>query len=232
MDAEPGAPGGNNPAGGNPNPGAFDPIAFKTEILTEFRKDFNGGLKALKADFAKMLTPPKPGDPAPGGDPQPGGDPAPKPGGGNPQLEHEVRTLREQLNAEKAERQKATAEALEKERLASIKEALAGQQFGTDGYRGDAFRLLRDEIKRGEDGGLYGGDGVPLQDYVAQVVKARTDWHPPKAGSGSGAVPGNGRPATGSKWGPNPTIHLDPATFSKRTPAEQAEIRQAVATMQ
>src|ERR1700674_2385519 len=62
MDPDPGAGGGADPAGGNPGAVTFDPAAFKTEILGEFNKTLNGFAKSLKADFTKLVTPPKAAD--------------------------------------------------------------------------------------------------------------------------------------------------------------------------
>jgi ABC-type branched-subunit amino acid transport system ATPase component len=68
-----------------------------------------------------------------------------------PLVSLEDRGQADSLSVEIAALLGATAEALEKERLASIKEALAGQQFGTEGYRGDAFRLTGRAVARHRD---------------------------------------------------------------------------------
>jgi hypothetical protein len=52
-----------------------------------------------------------------------------------------------------------------------------------------AFRALKDEIVRGEDGRLQakGADGKPLQDYVAVFVQENPELLPARIAGGSGA---------------------------------------------
>src|ERR1700736_1659458 len=84
MDPDPAPGGGGSPA-------AFDPGAFKTEMMAEFNKAMNGFGKTIKGDIAKLFKDAKPTEPPPdGGDPPPGDPPKPNdpPKPGDPPKPH------------------------------------------------------------------------------------------------------------------------------------------------
>lgn len=103
------------------------------------------------------------------------------------------RTRREQLErrvAELAEEGRKSQDAAERaERHSAIKSEL--QQLGVS--KVDlAFRALRDEIQRGEDGRLYayGDDGPqPMHDYLARWVASNPEFKPPRIAGGAGSTP-------------------------------------------
>lgn len=84
------------------------------------------------------------------------------------------------------------------ERHAAIKAEL--QQLGVVKV-GLAFRAIRDDIIRGDDGRLYGrhddGSSTPLHDYLAQWVAANAEFQPPRIAGGAGAAPSRGSAADG-----------------------------------
>jgi hypothetical protein len=101
------------------------------------------------------------------------------------QLERRVNELVE-------EGQKAHEAAERAERHAAIKSEL--QQLGV--AKVDlAFRALRDEVQRGEDGRLYayGDEGpVPLRDYLSRWVASNPEFKPARIAGGAGAAPSRG----------------------------------------
>jgi len=101
------------------------------------------------------------------------------------QLEKRVHELAE-------EGQKAHDDTERAERHAAIKSEL--QQLGVS--KVDlAFRALRDEIQRGEDGRLYayGDEGpVPMRDYLARWVTHNPEFKPARIAGGAGAAPSRG----------------------------------------
>jgi len=62
----------------------------------------------------------------------------------------------------------------ERERHATIRASLADFHFVNDEAREDGFRCLRDQVKRGEDGELYGGDFIPMKDFAKSVISKKT----------------------------------------------------------
>lgn len=106
------------------------------------------------------------------------------------------RRKREQLEKrvnELVEEGKKAHDAVERsERHSAIKTEL--QQLGV-GKVDLAFRALRDEVQRGEDGRLYayGDDGpVPLRDYLARWVANNPEFQPARIAGGAGAAPTRG----------------------------------------
>jgi hypothetical protein len=101
----------------------------------------------------------------------------------------------EEKNAATEELNKKTnAQAEEKERHAAIRASLGDFQFASDDAREDAFRALRDEVKRGEDGELYGGDFVPAKDFIKARMATKTHLLAPKQIDSSGARQNTGMP--------------------------------------
>jgi hypothetical protein len=99
----------------------------------------------------------------------------------------------EEKNAATEELNKKTnAQAEEKERHAAIRSSLGDFQFASDDAREDAFRALRDEVKRGDDGVLYGGDFVPVGDFIKTRMALKTHLLAPKQVDSSGARQGVG----------------------------------------
>lgn len=57
-----------------------------------------------------------------------------------------------------------------------------------------AFRLLKDDVVRGDDGDLYAdqnGAQVPLKEYLANFVSENPEFLPPRIAGGSGATGGD-----------------------------------------
>lgn len=106
---------------------------------------------------------------------------------------HEERKRREsleqRLNQLVEENQKARAAAEEAERTSLIRSEL--QRLGV--AKIDlAFRAVKDEIVRSEDGRLQskGQDARPLSEYLAQFVQENPELLPARIAGGSGASPG------------------------------------------
>jgi hypothetical protein len=62
-----------------------------------------------------------------------------------------------------------------------------------------AFRLVKDEIFRGEDGELFGdvdGVRVPFHEYLKRFVAENPEFLPPRIAGGSGAEGGQGSEMT------------------------------------
>jgi hypothetical protein len=102
------------------------------------------------------------------------------------------KALEEKNAATEELNKKTTAQAEEKERHAAIRSSLGDFQFASDDAREDAFRALRDEVKRGDDGVLYGGDFVPVTDFIKTRMAAKTHLLAPKQIDSSGARQGVG----------------------------------------
>jgi hypothetical protein len=98
--------------------------------------------------------------------------------------------LEQRLNQLVDENRKARAAAEESERNSQIRSEL--QRLGV--AKIDlAFRAVKDEIVRGEDGRLQakGPDGKPLQDYIAQFVQENPELLPARIAGGSGVNSGS-----------------------------------------
>ncbi len=238
MDADP-APAGDG-AGANPNPGAipFDPVAFKAEILGEFRKDINGGIKGLKTDFAKMLADLKPAAPPA---PPANGDPNEPPASKDPalnaallevkQLKAKFETSQESFKALEAREVAALAKAESTERQAMLRDTVGkileakGFEFQGTRAQADFLRLVSPEMERSEDGALIAG-GLPLDKYVESLLTGDAKYMlKGKAVGGAGSR--DGKPGTGARrW---TLADLEPVAFAKLTPQEQTDARNAVA---
>jgi len=92
-------------------------------------------------------------------------------------------SLEARLNQLAEENQRAKAAAEEAERHAQIRAEL--QKMGVAKLE-LAFRAVKDEIIRGEDGRLQSRDAKPLQDYIAGFVQENPELLPARMSGGSG----------------------------------------------
>jgi hypothetical protein len=104
--------------------------------------------------------------------------------------------LEKRLNELVEENRQSKQLAEQAERFAAIKSQL--QQLGV--AKVDlAFRAVKDDINRGEDGRLYvrGEDGSPIamQEYLTQWVAANPEFKPARIAGGSGASQARSAPA-------------------------------------
>jgi hypothetical protein len=159
--------------GGGGIPAAFDPAAFQTSLLGEVNKTLNGFAKSFKLDLGKLtaaaqsalVTDPNPDIDLAAGAVKPPSDPALA--AQFKAMERQNRLLTEQFAAMQKTNEATTAAAEVKERHSSIRDTLAGFQFGSESQRDTAFRIFKDDIKRTADGSLVGGaDEAPLKEYV------------------------------------------------------------------
>jgi hypothetical protein len=169
---------GDPPAGGAPP--AFDAAAFQSALMAEVTKAITASQKTMKADFAKLI--PKPVEtPAPIVEAPAPGDPAKPRDPAMAALERQNREYADRFKAleeknrlteEESKQTKMRGE--ERERHGAIRASLGDFNFASDDAREDAFRALRDEVKRGEDGELYGGDFVPVKDFIKTRMASKT----------------------------------------------------------
>lgn len=108
----------------------------------------------------------------------------------------EERQRREQLERRlgelKEENHRTRQKAEQAERFAQVRDEL--QRHGVQKVQ-LAFRLLKDDIYRGEDGDLYAdveGARMPYRDYVRHFISENPEFLPPRIAGGSGAT-GGGR---------------------------------------
>ena len=98
------------------------------------------------------------------------------------ELEQEVR----RLTAQNEEQQRRAEEG---EQLARLRDGL--QERGVK--KSDlALKLLKDDVRRGEEGRLYGesnGVRLPLDEYLDRFVAENPEFLPPRIAGGSGASP-------------------------------------------
>jgi hypothetical protein len=230
MDPDPAA-GGGDLAGGDPKPGAFDPAAFKADLLTELRKDLNGITKGLKLEIQK-LAPKVVDPPAVVVDPpavvDPPGGPVKTPGENAIALELKNYRAASELRIKALETTNLeTATRAEKtDRESRIRSELAKYPLVNDKARETAFRLFNSEVARSEDGSLV-ANGLPFEKFIETELPASHAYLlKPLDLGGGGARPGNG---TGGAKKFDLDRDLQPVNFQKFTPAEQAAIRQQVA---
>lgn len=239
-----GAGGGSGAGAGNSGAASFDPAAFKAEILGEFNKTINGFGKTLKNDFTKLVEGLKPaagagagagsgagsGDGAGTGSGT--GDGAGAGKGADPEknaLLLEIKKLKQESDIrikaleDENKTTKQNAEAMARDK--ALGDALGKFEFITPEARNTAAQLLRNAIQRTDDGEFVAGD-LPLDKYVETELPAKHAYLL-KAKDVSGANARPGKAGGGKKWDLN-TV-LMPENFSKLSPAEQAEVRQAVA---
>lgn len=119
-------------------------------------------------------------------------------------LAGELAKLQRQLETERKEREKLHAQLVEKERRAEetdryskIRTLLAESKATKVDL---AFKAVKDDIYRGEDGELYAklkGEDVPAGDYVAGFLKENPEFLPPRIAGGAGSSPN--RNASGAR---------------------------------
>jgi len=98
-----------------------------------------------------------------------------------------VKTLEARVNELVAENARAKAKAEEAERSSAIRAEL--QKMGVMKIE-LAYRAVKDDIYRGEDGRLLAQGGQELRDYVAQFVTENPELLPARVSGGSGASAG------------------------------------------
>jgi hypothetical protein len=99
----------------------------------------------------------------------------------------DVRNLEARVNELVAENGRARAKAEEAERSSSIRAEL--QRMGV--AKIDlAYRAVKDDIYRSEDGRLLAQGGAELRDYLAQFVGENPELLPARVSGGSGASAG------------------------------------------
>ncbi len=98
-----------------------------------------------------------------------------------------VKTLESRVNELIAENQRARAKAEEAERSSAIRAEL--QRMGV--AKIDlAYRAVKDDIYRSEDGRLLAQGGAEMRDYLAQFVGENPELLPARVSGGSGASGG------------------------------------------
>ena len=100
------------------------------------------------------------------------------------ELERKVQELTEENRRNRQQSERT-------ERFAKIQSAL--QEIGVKKVE-LAFRLVKDDIFRGEDGELYGGTGgdrLSCRDYLERFVSENPEFLPPRISGGSGASRGD-----------------------------------------
>ena len=152
----------NPPAGGvdpnNPNPGgvpAFDPTAFRTEIMSEFNKTLNGFAASLKKDMAKLTEKPEP-------EPIPNPDTPPAPEAKTiadlniwlGQMEKASEGQHRRLEAQKQETVAAKALAAEEKRVGAFNAAITDIPFASPKAREQFRDAYLGKVKYSEDGSL------------------------------------------------------------------------------
>lgn len=95
-------------------------------------------------------------------------------------------TLEQRVNELVAENERARAKAEEAERSSTIRAEL--QKLGVAKVE-LAYKAVRDEIVRGEDGRLQAQDGADYRDYLQRFVGDNPELLPARLAGGSGATP-------------------------------------------
>lgn len=218
-----GGGGGSDPAAPAQPVTAFDPDAFKAEILSNLDKKVNSinnetkkQFQALTGQFGTLtkilegLKPAQPSnDPAPEPSAQPAASAPPASREPNPpaqpasQPQHqsvmdapEYQAMQRRFR-EMEDKMKRTEEAAKKKEEAAMKQevdntltsSIGKHRLSYDRAPQDLFSLLRTNIVRGEDGLIYGPDGMTVDEYVKQEIAARPTFIPPKVVNGAGAQP-------------------------------------------
>lgn len=206
---------GNQGGGeGSQQQNTFDPAKFRTEfkaeLLGEIRKDLNGidkkfknefksNFDSLKTDIQSWLKPSEQQQEQNGEEKNAGGEQQQqqqnKAAEKDPQilaLEKKVREMEQRDRQRQIEADQRAKEAERKEVEALTRTAIANHKFNSDRGPKDLFALVRNDIKRGEDGNLYGPDGMTLEEFIAKEYSERPFLHPAKPVNGSGAGPSNG----------------------------------------
>jgi hypothetical protein len=104
-------------------------------------------------------------------------------------------SLEQRVNELIAENEKSRAKAEEAERCAAVRGEL--QRLGVAKIE-LAYRAVKDDIRRGDDGRLMAADGSDARDYLARFVSENPELLPARLGGGSGAVVGQRSSGSGS----------------------------------
>lgn len=102
--------------------------------------------------------------------------------------------LEQRVNELIAENEKARKKAEEAERSAAVRAEL--QKLGVAKIE-LAYKAVKDDIRRAEDGRLVATDGSEARDYLARFVGENPELLPARLGGGSGAVAGERARASG-----------------------------------
>ena len=100
------------------------------------------------------------------------------------------------LNGLKEENRQTRQRAEQAERFSRVRDSLRDMGVQKTEL---AFRLVKDDIFRGEDGELYaesGGGRVPYQEHLASFVSENPEFLPPRISGGSGATGASGSDLT------------------------------------
>lgn len=128
-------------------------------------------------------------------------------------------TLEQRVNELVAENQRTRAMADEADRSASIRAEL--QRLGVTKID-LAYKAVKDEIRRGEDGRLVAQGGSEVRDYLTQFVGENPELLPARLTGGSGASVGQrSSPGTG-------TVDIDKIRPGM-SPEEMERVRQEIA---
>ena len=212
-----------------PNAGApaFDPTAFKAELMGEFNRTLNGFAKTWKGDLQKMIPAQvAPVDPSNNGDHQPThGD------NKDPNfllLKKELDTNRnamkmmsEEIGSLKSMNLKTEQEKMDTQRDMTIAEALSGFALANETTAKDARKIFSGEIKWSTNFDKWVGpdDVTPADEYIKTQVKARQNWLATVETNPTGARPAGG--VSGSKsWTLDDIDRMDTLT-----PADQDSLR-------
>ena len=105
-------------------------------------------------------------------------------------------SLQERLTTLESQKQDADKKLERSERDQVLTTVLSGFSFQDEVAAGSAFKLLRPDVKRLDDGTIVAGDNLPVVDYVKDVLPTRYAFLlKPKESSGAGA--NGGAPNTG-----------------------------------
>lgn len=196
--------GGGGAGGGGGSTAAFDPAAFRTQILGDFNKVLTDFGKALKADLkpapaaaeqaAAAAAADSAADSAASGAVAKIADPA---------VAAQVRAL-ERRNAEldaqfktmKAESDATKVAAERKEQDATVRTKLNKFRFADEQAAEDAFEIFGSKVKRNEDGNFVGSDGTPLDQFLEEGLAKKPYLLAPREVAGAGAR--SGRAAQGA----------------------------------
>lgn len=145
------------PAGGVPNPGAFDAIAFEAKLMGTFNTALSGFAASLKKDVAKMLE--KPADPPPVDPNAPPVDPEPKDARNLTEMNLRVAQYEKKLQeleakAQAADKKTVEAEArtLEEKRINAFQSVVSDIDWANPESRQIFTDAYLPKIKYAEDG--------------------------------------------------------------------------------
>lgn len=127
-------------------------------------------------------------------------------------------SLEQRVNELAAENERSRIKAEEAERCAAVRAEL--QRLGVAKIE-LAYRAVKDEIQRGEDGRLIAADGSEARDYLARFVGENPELLPARLAGGSGAVGGQRAAASGG-------VELDKIKPGM-SPEERERVRQEIA---